>query len=98
MPEPTYTFTTGMNEKLIRDLYELYQGEWWTQGRSLDDIRLMLQHSAFLFAFCNESDGHLVAFARVLTGMVLKAFILHFILARTHRHDGLGRQLAERRL
>jgi GNAT superfamily N-acetyltransferase len=96
MPESTYTFTMAMNEKLIRDLYELYQGEWWTQGRSLDDIRLMLQHSDFLFAFCNESDGHLVAFARVLTDMVFKAFIFDFIVAPKHRHDGVGRRLMER--
>jgi len=85
-----------MNEKLIRDLYELCQGEWWTQGRSLDDIRLMLQNSDFLFAFCNESDGHLVAFARVLTDMVFKAFIFDFIVAPKQRHDGVGRRLMER--
>jgi predicted GNAT family N-acyltransferase len=86
----------AMNENMIRKLHVLYQGEWWTRGRSLDDVRLMLEHSKFLFAFCNESDGHLVAFARVLTDMVFKAFIFDFIVAPKNRHEGLGRLLMER--
>jgi GNAT superfamily N-acetyltransferase len=95
MPE-SYTFTTTLNEQQIRDLHELYQEEWWTKGRSLSDVRIMLQRSDFLVAFCNEPDGHLVAFARVLTDMVFKAFIFDVIVAPKHRDEGLGRRLIER--
>jgi GNAT superfamily N-acetyltransferase len=96
MLKSTYTFTMAMNENMIRELHVLYQDEWWTRGRSLDDVRLMLEHSNFLFAFCNESDGHLVAFARVLTDMVFKAFIFDVVVAPKYRHEGLGRLLMER--
>jgi predicted GNAT family N-acyltransferase len=96
MPESRYTFTMTLNEKQIHELHELYQGEWWTQGRSLDDVRTMLQRSDFLFAFYDESDGQLVAFARVLTDTVFKAFIFDVIVAPQHRDEGLGRRLMER--
>jgi hypothetical protein len=33
-----------LNEAQTEDLFRLYQAEWWTQGRQLSDIELMLQN------------------------------------------------------
>ena len=35
---------TLTDEQAIQ-LYELYQYEWWTKGRTLDDVRKMLIYS-----------------------------------------------------
>jgi hypothetical protein len=36
---------TQLDAQQIRELHSLYQGEWWTRGRSLDDVKVMLAHS-----------------------------------------------------
>ena len=32
----------ALSESQIEDLHKLYQGEWWTKDRTLDDVRKML--------------------------------------------------------
>jgi hypothetical protein len=83
---------TSLNGAQTQQLYELYQGEWWTQGRKLEDVAQMLQFSDFVFGYTQE-DGNWVAFARVLTDRVFKALVLDVIVARSCRKNGLGRRL-----
>jgi GNAT superfamily N-acetyltransferase len=92
---PQYKFTATLNEQQIQQLHALYQGEWWTRGRTLSDVRTMLENSSFIFSLCDESVGDLVAFARVLTDRVYKALIFDAIVAPKHRDEGLGRHLIE---
>ena len=95
MPESTYKFMAEIHERQIQELHTLYQGEWWTRGRSVNDVKTMLEHSNFVFALCDGSDGRLVAFARVLTDMVFKALVFDVIVAPDRRDEGLGRRLME---
>jgi GNAT superfamily N-acetyltransferase len=95
MHESKYRVLTQFSERQIQELYTLYQGEWWTRGRRVGDITTMLEHSNFVFALSDVSDDRLVAFARVLTDMVFKAFIFDLIVAPDRRDEGLGRRLIE---
>lgn len=84
-----------LDEAQILQLHALYQGEWWTQGRELSDIRRMLASTDLLFAFCEEGSGSLAAFARVLTDGVYKAFLFDVIVHPDWRGSGLGRRLID---
>lgn len=80
------------DEQLI-DLLRLYQSEWWTKGRTLEDVRLMLQNSSLLIGLCDS--GRLVAFVRVLTDYVYKAMIFDVIADENYRGQGVGKQLMD---
>lgn len=86
----------SLNDTQVRELHQLYQNEWWTKGRTLDDVRRMLEHSDYIFALCEAQTSHLVAFARVLTDRVFKAFIFDVVVAPSHRGHRLGAGIVER--
>jgi GNAT superfamily N-acetyltransferase len=87
-------FLSRLNESQLEDLWRLYQCEWWTQGRKLEDVRRAVKHSGLIFAFA-EPGGRLVAFARVLTDFVYKALVLDVIVDREHRQRGIGRTMLD---
>jgi predicted GNAT family N-acyltransferase len=87
---------SALTEEQIQDLHTMYQSEWWTKGRQLSDIRLMLRHSDLIIAFCDIETKRLVAFARVLTDYVYKASLLDVIVAASHRGQGLGGAVMDR--
>lgn len=86
---------TQLGERDILELHRLFQSAWWTKGRSLPDIRRMLENSNCVFGLRSDSDDRLVAFARVLTDKVFKAIIFDVIVTPELRGEGLGRQLME---
>jgi GNAT superfamily N-acetyltransferase len=73
-----------LTEAQAHELVALYQKEWWTKGRELEDVRRML-----------EQTDIVVAFARGLTDGVYKALIFDVIVADPHRSHGLGRALMD---
>jgi predicted GNAT family N-acyltransferase len=95
MPQPTYSLRSKLDERHVRELHALYQGEWWTRGRSLDDVRRVVEHSGLVFAISDQADDRLLAFARVLTDRVFKALIFDVIVAPDRRAEGLGRRLMD---
>jgi hypothetical protein len=56
-----------LTEAQAHELVALYQKEWWTKGRQLEDVRRMLEQTDIVVAFCERESRRLVAFARVLT-------------------------------
>jgi len=80
----------------VRRLYELYQQEWWTEGRSLDDVRTMLAGQGYVYGVSAAETGELAGFARVLTDGVFKALVFDVIVDPAHRGRSLGRRLMER--
>jgi GNAT superfamily N-acetyltransferase len=84
-----------LTEAQIVQLHSLYQGEWWSVGRSLADVRTMLQYSDFIFGVVTADSQQLLAFARVLTDCVFKALVLDLIVHPEHRSVGLGSFLME---
>lgn len=79
----------------IEELHALYQSEWWTKGRQLDDVRRMVQHTDVIIAFCESDTKKLVAFTRILTDYVYKALVFDVIVAAPYRNTGLGRRLMD---
>ena len=87
---------TSLTDSQIHELHQLYQKEWWTKGRSLADVRRMLDHSDYIFGLSEPETMNLVGFARVLTDRVFKAFIFDVIVAPEYRDHGLGRLIMDR--
>lgn len=79
----------------IAELHVLYQSEWWTQGRTLEETQRVVQHSDIVVAFGEIDTKRLVAFTRVLTDYIYKALVFDVIVADSYRGSGLGRQLLE---
>ena len=87
---------TSLTDTQVRELHQLYQNEWWTKGRLLEEIRRMLDHSDYTFGLCDAETKKLVAFARVLTDRTFKAFIFDVIVAPEHRKRGVGKVIIDR--
>ncbi|HUI52894.1 MAG TPA: GNAT family N-acetyltransferase [Terriglobales bacterium] len=93
--ESKLQFVSRLTSGYIEQLWRLYQGESWSRGRKLADVRRVVEHSDLIFAFCDSETGRLVAFARVLTDFVYKAVVFDVIVERRHRDLGLGRLLLD---
>jgi GNAT superfamily N-acetyltransferase len=92
---PTLQFTSRLSCQQVEQLWHMYQAEWWSCGREIEDVRRAVQHSDLIFAFRNSETGRLAAFARVLTDYVYKAVIFDVIVDRPYRATGVGRLLLE---
>jgi len=84
-----------LSDKQVEELTALYQKEWWSQRRKLDDVRRMLAGTDFVFAFEDADSKELVAFARVLTDTVYRAYLFDVIVKESQRGQGLGRAVVE---
>lgn len=84
----------SLTEPQIIDLHALYQSEWWTKGRSLDDVQIMVENSNLIIGFTDDG-GKLVAFCRLLTDFVFRAVVYDVIVAERLRGQGLGRILMD---
>jgi predicted GNAT family N-acyltransferase len=91
----TYRVIGSVDESRIPQLMDLYQHEWWTHYRTVEQVRELLKWSDLLIGLCDEADDRLVAFARVLTDRTFRAFIFDVIIAADHRGRGLGHRLME---
>jgi ribosomal protein S18 acetylase RimI-like enzyme len=84
-----------LTDSQIEQLYGLYQAEWWSRGRSLDDVRLMVTNSSLIVGFVEPETERQVAFCRVLTDFVFRATIFDVIVVPDWRGYGVGRLLMD---
>ena len=70
-----YQVVHSLTEYQIDDLCELFQQEWFSKGRKLDDIKEMLKNTDLIIGLCDQETNKLFAFSRVITDTVYKAFI-----------------------
>lgn len=59
-----------LTESQLADLHALYQSEWWSKGRSLDDVRLMTENTSRIIGFVN---------GRAMTTDQVEATLLEFL-------------------
>jgi predicted GNAT family N-acyltransferase len=85
----------NLTNEQAKQLYELYQHEWWTKGRTLDDVHKMLINSDYIFGICESHSQELMAFARVVSDRTYRAIIYDVSVAVDYRHQGLGSLLIE---
>lgn len=84
---------TSLSDNHLEQLDKLYQAEWWTKGREYQDIKRMVENSDIVIGYCEPDNNELIAFARVLTDYVYKAFIFDVIVKESYRGKELGRAL-----
>ncbi len=84
-----------LDDAQVAQLVMLFQQEWWTRGRTLEETRAIVEHSDVVVGFVESGSGRLAAFARVLTDRVIKALIFDVMVAAEHRGAGLGRRLMQ---
>jgi predicted GNAT family N-acyltransferase len=80
----------------IVQLKDLFQNEWWTKDRQLEDIQTMLLHSDIVVGLCDSDTKELIGFTRVLTDYTYKALILDVIVKESHRGKDLGKAILYR--
>lgn len=90
-----YQNVNRLTREQMEQLQQLYQHEWWSHGRTLADVEKMLLQSNYVFGICEAESQKLVAFARVLSDRVFRAFIFDVIVASDHRDKGLGLSLIQ---
>jgi predicted GNAT family N-acyltransferase len=81
-----------LNEKHILQLCDLYQLEWWSKGRTLDETRQCVAGSQICIGLV-DGNNDLAGFTRVLTDFTFKALIFDVIVRSSERGKGLGDQL-----
>ena len=95
MSQQKWKAIATLSESQITELCQMYQQEWWSQGRKQKDVEKMLEHSDVIIALCDPKTLQLVAFARIITDFVYRGFILDVIVTSAYRGQGLGRKLLE---
>lgn len=95
MSDDLFVPVEKLSRDQIHDLHRLFQGEWWTKGRTLRQTRRLVAQSDLVVAICHLPSAGLAAFARVLTDFAVRALICDVIVAPQFRSLGLGRQLME---
>ena len=92
---PAYRLIDRLDDKHIEELVALYQNEWWSKGRTRDDVCKMLEHSDIVFGLVEAGSDRLVGFARVLTDRVYRATLYDVIVAGDKRGGDLGKLLLD---
>lgn len=83
-----------LNDEYIPELMKLFQDAPWAVDRKAEDISLMLKNS-WTCAAVDKSNGRIIAFNRVLSDHVYRAFIYDVIVAADYRGEGFGRLIVE---
>ena len=91
-----YNNIEQLTDAQAKQLHELYQQEWWTAGRTLEDVRAMLTGSNYVYGICDGDTAQLAGFARVLSDGVFKALVFDVIVDPAHRGQQIGRKLMRR--
>lgn len=86
--------STG-KEKLDTTLIHRYLSveSYWAKGRSVEEVRLSVEHSLCFGAYA--PGGKQLGFARVLTDHVVFAWLMDVFVIPEVRGQGIGRQLLE---
>lgn len=83
-----------LNANHLEDLHRLYQQEWWTKTRTLQETIQCVQHTPINIGLV-DSKNTLIAYARVVTDFTFKALICDVIVAKSERGKGLSNTLLE---
>jgi predicted GNAT family N-acyltransferase len=84
-----------LDDQLHDQLFTLYQKQWWTKGRIQQDVINAFENSD-VFIACQNGDGELIAFVRVLTDFTFKAMIYDLIVNEKYHKQHIGRQLLDK--
>ena len=83
---------SNLDNRHLLQLHKLYQKEWWTEKRTLEETKHVVKNSQIVIAMV-DNENRLQAFVRVLTDYLFKALIFDVIVSDEHRGKGLGKEL-----
>ena len=76
------------------DLRVLFEHAPWARGRTIEEIRVMLENTDYYFS---AWDGNrLIGFARVLTDRVYRATLWDVVVHTDYQKRGVGEELVNR--
>lgn len=82
-----------LNKDQILQLSKLYESTWFTQNRTLEDIKTMLNNSYLTLGFVE--GGELIGFCRVISDGVYKAFLFDVIVHDDFQNQGIGKHMID---
>jgi GNAT superfamily N-acetyltransferase len=89
---PSLRVVDRLTEEQKQDLHVMYQGEWWSKDRTLEETHRVVDGSQVCIGLV-ESSGRLVGFTRIITDFVFKALVFDVIVAPGYRGVGVGDRL-----
>jgi GNAT superfamily N-acetyltransferase len=91
-------FAEELSEEQIAEIAELFESEYWTRDRTLEQVRRMVAASTINIAVVRSEgkDQRVVGYVRALSDGVFKAVVCDFVVAKTSRGAGLGKLLMSR--
>jgi ribosomal protein S18 acetylase RimI-like enzyme len=84
-----------LSDSQLEDLRRLFEGEWWSGGRSPEEVRGIVEASQVIVGHVDTETDTLVSFARVVTDFHVFAVVLDVIVDPSLRGAGLGRRLMD---
>lgn len=73
----------------------LYRSAWWSEARTPEDVRRLLEGPSLFFCIRERASGVLVALARALSDGVYKTLVFDVIVHPEHHGHGLGVRVME---
>jgi predicted GNAT family N-acyltransferase len=90
METNNFKFIYSLSEDQVMNLLEIYKEEKWTKNRKIEDVKRMLEKS-WIITIIDSNNGKIIAFARVLSDFVYRAFIYDVIVAKEYRGLKFGK-------
>ena len=90
-----YKVYTEIPESRLSQLKNILSTEWWTKGRSIDDLRTMIANSQAVIGVVDESTNKLIGFGRAISDGIYKALIMDVIVSVEHRGQGISKLLMD---
>ena len=79
-----------LNRKDKEGILKLFENEYWTKKRTMDDLDYLLDHTS-TFVLLLDGDENAVGFGRGITDGRFIFTIYDVIIHPNHRHNGYGR-------
>lgn len=90
---PNFIVKNELSEDNKKQLLEMYQLEWWSAGRTYEDVQIILNNSSLIVCVIDPENNRLAAFSRILTDYFKFAYIYDVIVENRYRGAGLGNLL-----
>ncbi|MDP4145439.1 MAG: GNAT family N-acetyltransferase [Bacillota bacterium] len=94
MESINYEFIYSLSEEQVMSLLQIYEMESWSKNRTRDGIIKMLEKS-WIIAIIDSNKGKLIAFSRVLSDFIYRAFIYDVIVAKEYRGLKFGKLIVD---
>ena len=80
---------------LIKSLVELFSHEYWTDKRTIDDVKHLLEHSYSFVMIVDEEEQEVLGFGRTLSDGYHAMMIYDVIVKNEYRKQGIGQKIVQ---